>query len=72
MERTVLPRETETVQTSLGPAQVKVCSWGTESWVYPEYESVTRLARENGCSYREAYENIRKECALSGQDGREV
>lgn len=72
MERTVLPRETETVQTSLGPAQVKVCSWGTESWVYPEYESVTRLARENGCSYRDAYENIRKECALPGQDGREV
>ena len=54
MERTVLPREEKTIQTPLGEVQVKVCTYQGETYVYPEYESLVRLCREKGISYKEA------------------
>lgn len=56
MERSVLERETASVNTSLGTAQVKICTLpdGGKK-VYPEYASVAALSRENGVSFQQAY-----------------
>lgn len=56
MERSVLRREIQTVETPLGTARVKVC-WLPDGQrrAYPEYDSVTKLCRESGRSYQEVY-----------------
>lgn len=54
MERTVLPREEKAIQTPLGEVQVKACTFQGETYTYPEYESLVRLCREKGISYKEA------------------
>ncbi|MGI5946110.1 MAG: nickel pincer cofactor biosynthesis protein LarC [Lachnospiraceae bacterium] len=46
MERTILERECRTVETKFGTADVKVCRRGQEERVYPEYESVKKIAKE--------------------------
>lgn len=62
MERTVLERSPETVQTSLGEAEVKVCTLPSgEKRCYPEYAAAERLAAKNGISYQEAFEQIKRE-----------
>lgn len=54
--RTALPRKAETVETSLGIAQLKVVTLPTgEQRAYPEYESVALLSKESGVSYQKAY-----------------
>ncbi|MCD8084690.1 MAG: nickel pincer cofactor biosynthesis protein LarC [Clostridiales bacterium] len=67
MERTILARRLETVQTPFGEATVKICELPHSSEetdgdtmirCYPEYESVVRLCREHGLSYGEAYDLI--------------
>lgn len=54
MERTILAREQKTVSTPFGEIQMKVCRYGGETYRYPEYESLARLCREQGISYKEA------------------
>lgn len=61
MERTVLERRIETVQTSLGEAQVKVCSLGNGERIYPEYESVALLCNMHGLPFGEVFSQIEKE-----------
>ncbi len=46
MERTILERECRTVETKFGAADVKVCRRGQSERVYPEYESVKKIAKE--------------------------
>jgi uncharacterized protein (TIGR00299 family) protein len=59
MERTVLPRELCQVETSLGVAQVKICTLPNgEKRVYPEYDSVAALCKEHGISYSDCYRII--------------
>lgn len=55
MERTVLKREMRTVVTPLGDVEVKVCIFDGQEYIYPEYESVKKLCKKTGVSYREAY-----------------
>lgn len=62
MERTLLKREQRTVETPLGTAEIKVCSFHGEHYCYPEYESVARLSLENQISYRKAYEITLESC----------
>ena len=62
MERTVLRREMRTVQTPLGEAQVKVCTYGGTERYFPEYNSVTALCRAHGRSYQEVYQMIEHAC----------
>ncbi len=72
MERTILDRRIEAVQTPLGEAMVKRCdlpgtqssdeSGKPESRCYPEYESVVRLCREHDKPYREVYNMVCRAC----------
>lgn len=62
MERTVLARESRTVTTSYGEAQVKVCSGFGQTHFYPEYDSVREIASQNGISFMDAYNAVLKEC----------
>ena len=54
MERTVLERESRTVNTSLGEVQVKACG----RRVYPEYESLAALCHEKNLPYLEIYNKV--------------
>ena len=58
MERTVMERSTECVETPHGTARVKVCSYGDIRKVYPEYESVRSLCRESKMDFRNVYQVI--------------
>ena len=62
MERSVLARSMETVRTSLGDAQVKVCALGPQKRKYPEYQSVVRLCKEHDRSFQEVYQMVLSEC----------
>ena len=55
MERTILKREKRTVTTPLGNVEVKVCTFDGQEYYYPEYESVKKLCKKTGMSYKEAY-----------------
>ena len=58
MERAVLDRETRSVSTIYGKAEVKICrGGGVEKW-YPEYESIAAICREQGISLAEAYHEV--------------
>ncbi len=58
MERTVLTREMETVQTPYGQAAVKKCRIGQQTRLYPEYNSVKEICKQSGLSFQEAYQMI--------------
>lgn len=64
--RSVLRREVKEVETSLGRASVKICSGSTGRWIYPEYESVARLARQHGLPYGQAERQVIQEAAGQG------
>lgn len=55
MDRTILQREERTVQTLWGEALVKVCMLNGKEQIYPEYESVARMSRENEVAFSEIY-----------------
>lgn len=59
MERTVLKRENQTVQTEYGEAQLKLCFYGSRQFCYPEYESVAKIAREQGLPFDVIYEMVK-------------
>lgn len=61
MERTVLPRETGSVALRFGELKVKKCVLpdGREK-CYPEYESAAELARENGMSLQQIFDELRR------------
>ena len=61
MERTVLSREVRSVETSLGTAGIKVCSVGEEEKIYPEYESMAKIARERNLPLRQVYDTVKEE-----------
>lgn len=61
IKRAVLQREVVEVETSLGRAAVKICSSGTGRWIYPEYESISRLARQHGMPYEQVERRVLQE-----------
>lgn len=61
MSRSVLKRNTGIRETSLGAVQVKLCQREGELYVYPEYESVKRLAKERKESYSSVYQRVKEE-----------
>ena len=59
MERTVLKRRKQNIQTPFGEAEVKICTLPDGREVcYPEYESVQSLAAEAGLGFQETYRQI--------------
>ena len=62
MERHVMQREIQTVETEYGTAQVKVCSYGAIRKVYPEYGSVVELCRKSKQDFRKVYQAVCAKC----------
>ena len=61
MERSILERESETLQLSVGKIQVKKCILpGGAIRRYPEYETLARLARETDRSIQEILDIFHK------------
>ena len=60
VEREVLERRIEEVSTPFGQAKVKVCMLDGKEIRYPEYESVKKLAREQGMAYEEMFRYLAK------------
>ena len=58
LERTILRRHIETVETRFGSVRVKVCEGGARRYFYPEYEDVAEIARRTGMPYRELHREI--------------
>ena len=59
MQRTKLERDEQLVETPLGEAQVKFCSFEGEVYAYPEHESVAALAEKAGIGYKEVYHMVK-------------
>ena len=60
MERTVLDRELQMIETPYGDAQVKLCGVGGAKRAYPEYESVAAISRACELSYQEAWDAVKR------------
>ena len=60
MERTILERECRTVETKFGTADVKVCRRGQLEWVYPEYESVKKIAKEKKLPFAAVCDEVKQ------------
>ena len=58
MDRTVMDRRIEEVDTPLGRVQVKFCTVDGIEKAHPEYESLAAICRERGIPYRDAYEIV--------------
>ena len=67
-ERTVLERSEIPVETSYGPADVKVCAYKGRKFFYPEYESIRRICMEQGADFQTAYHQVRRKAEESRQD----
>ena len=60
VQRDILERRIEEVETPYGPAQVKICTFEGQEMRYPEYESVKKLAKEQGKAFSEVYREIKE------------
>jgi hypothetical protein len=58
MQRTVLPRNNETISTSLGGVDVKIIETPEGKRFVPEYESIAAIARERGISFQQVYKQV--------------
>ncbi|MGN0072112.1 MAG: nickel pincer cofactor biosynthesis protein LarC [Atopobiaceae bacterium] len=60
-QRTTLPRRIDTVQTEIGPADIKIVTMpdGTER-AYPEYDSVAALAKAQNLPFQTAWRLVLK------------
>lgn len=67
-ERTVLERSEIQVETSYGPADVKVCAYKGRKFFYPEFESIRRICMEQGADFQTAYHQVRRKAEESRQD----
>ncbi len=61
MDRTVMSRRSEEMETSIGTVRVKVLSMDGIENAHPEYECLAAICREKGIPFREAYETVMKE-----------
>lgn len=55
MERTILKREVREIESEYGNFHVKVCQLGDGERLYPEYEDIAKLAKENQIPYPDMY-----------------
>lgn len=58
--RSILHREEKEVDTAYGKARVKEVTLGGEKRVYPEYESVKKLAEEKDVSFQTVFDAVKQ------------
>ncbi len=58
MDRTVMDRRIDEVDTPIGRVQVKVCTIDGIEKSHPEYESLAAICREKGIPFRDAYDIV--------------
>lgn len=58
MDRTVMDRRIDEVDTQIGRVQVKVCTIDGIEKSHPEYESLAAICREKGIPFRDAYDIV--------------
>lgn len=58
MQRTKLERRIIALETPWGMADIKCCTYGDETYYYPENDSVCRLAEKNQIGFTEMYSLI--------------
>lgn len=58
MDRTVMDRRIDEVDTPIGRVQVKVCTIDGIEKSHPEYESIATICREKGIPFRDAYDIV--------------
>lgn len=58
MGRTILNREIQKIQTSLGEVLIKICKLDSGNRIYPEYSSVVQLCKKYKLSYQDIYYKI--------------
>jgi TIGR00299 family protein len=59
--RSILPREQKTISTVYGDAQVKICSYDNQLFIYPEFESIKLLCQTSGQDYMTMYQYVQNE-----------
>lgn len=61
--RSVLSRQAEECETAFGKVTVKICTFpdGTKR-IYPEYESIRKICREQNAVYWEVWQRVTEEC----------
>ncbi|MDI3535808.1 MAG: pyridinium-3,5-bisthiocarboxylic acid mononucleotide nickel chelatase [Eubacteriaceae bacterium] len=59
-----LKRSVESINTSIGTAQIKICELPSGIRIYPEYDSVVEICERNGISYQEGYHIIKSEAEV--------
>jgi len=60
MERTILEREIISLQTILGEAKVKICTYHGRKQCFPEYNSVVHLCKLHEKNFQEVYQIIQE------------
>ena len=68
VERATLERRVEEVSTPYGQAKVKVCQFDGKEMCYPEYESVKKLAKEQGMAYGDVYQMVKEQIAIGSNN----
>ena len=58
VRRTVMQRQMQTVKTSFGDIEVKVCTYGDIKKSYPEFESVKKAAQAHGATLNQVLKSI--------------
>ena len=60
VNRTILERRNQMVETSLGEAKVKLAGYKGKYRCYPEYESVKEISRKTGLGFQEVYHIVKE------------
>ncbi|RKI41983.1 nickel pincer cofactor biosynthesis protein LarC [bacterium D16-51] len=65
VQRNVLSRQVKECETTYGKVSVKICTFpdGTKR-VYPEYESIRKICREQNAVYWEVWQRVTEECRI--------
>lgn len=58
MERSILERRIFAIETPWGMADIKCCTHETDTYYYPENDSICRLAKENHIGFTEMYNMV--------------
>ena len=59
LKRCELPREMKEVETELGKAMVKICSYKGMKKAYPEYDCVRQLAKEHHKTFDQTFRLVK-------------